>query len=218
MATHNLQASANALLKRPALSVRQRILVWVASGNALCSDSLTDFFLDLAFRNRLPVLELKEVILQNYLFCGFPNAIEGLILLQKYVDRHSVSDENYIEKRTHEEIQRDGISLCKKIYGKNFDKLMGNMQKLSVNLHQWMISEGYGKVLSRPILNPQERELCIISTLITLQRERQLISHIRGAQNAGASEEEIRETILSLEPILNTRIYTKAQKVLHKTI
>jgi 4-carboxymuconolactone decarboxylase len=55
--------------------------------------------------------------------------------------------------------------------------------------------EGYGKVLGRPGLELATRELCILALLVVLGAPRQLYSHIRGAQNAGASSQEIQEAL-----------------------
>jgi len=92
------------------------------------------------------------------------------------------------------------------------------MRNLSSDLHYWMIAEGYGKVLSRTVLTPKERELCILSALSALSRERQMISHIRGSQNVGASREEIQETIFSLQPVLESPMYDKALELLKRVL
>lgn len=59
-----------------------------------------------------------------------------------------------------------------------------------------MIVEGYGKVLSRPQLGTVERELCTVAALTVMSKERQLLSHIKGSLNIGASKDEVREVIL----------------------
>jgi 4-carboxymuconolactone decarboxylase len=54
-------------------------------------------------------------------------------------------------------------------------------------LDDWMITEGYGKVLSRPGLDLPRRELCIVAACAATAQDRQLHSHLHGALNAGAS-------------------------------
>ena len=54
-----------------------------------------------------------------------------------------------------------------------------------------MVTEGYGKVLGRPGLALEQRELCIVA-MLAVQGEavrRQLVSHLRGALNVGVGED-----------------------------
>ena len=46
---------------------------------------------------------------------------------------------------------------------------------------EWLIVEGYGKVLGRKGLTLKEREVCIVSILSALKYKDQLFSHINGA-------------------------------------
>ena len=54
-----------------------------------------------------------------------------------------------------------------------------------------MLTEGYGKVLGRPGLELEVRELCIAGLLAGLDAAPQLHSHLRGALNVGATPEEV---------------------------
>ena len=60
------------------------------------------------------------------------------------------------------------------------------MAALHPALDRWMVSEGYGRTLSRPGLDLIRREFCVIAQVTVLEAERQLHSHLRGALNAGA--------------------------------
>lgn len=207
-----------ALLLRPALTRPQRVFTSLAAANALLLDHETADCIALGIAESIPVLQLKEVILQNYLFCGFPNAIEGLLILQKQARLHGLANEDFQDHRSDGTIRLDGERLCWEVYRKNFDKLMNNMQSLSTDLHQWMIREGYGKVLSRPVLPGIERELCIVSALAVLGRTRQLISHLKGAFHLGADIEAIRETILSLRIFVSQDHIDRTMNLLENTL
>lgn len=65
----------------------------------------------------------------------------------------------------------------------------------------WMLTEGYGKVLCRSHLNIQSRELLIITILIITSWDKQLHSHLRGALNVGVKPEEIESLINILQSI-----------------
>ena len=62
-----------------------------------------------------------------------------------------------------------GIKNCKKIYGDKFDKLISNIKNFSPEMAEWLIVEGYGKVLGRKGLTLKEREVCIVSILSALK-------------------------------------------------
>ena len=64
---------------------------------------------------------------------------------------------------------------------------------------EWLVLEGYGKVLGRAGLSFKERELCIVAVLAAMKFEEQLYSHVNGAVNAGASIEEIEIVIKNLD-------------------
>jgi 4-carboxymuconolactone decarboxylase len=58
-----------------------------------------------------------------------------------------------------------------------------------------MVEGGYGRVIGRPGLDLATRELCIAALLAVWGAPRQLHSHLRGALNAGASPDEVKESV-----------------------
>jgi 4-carboxymuconolactone decarboxylase len=80
-----------------------------------------------------------------------------------------------------------GESTCATVYGEFYDRLRVNIRGLHPALDRWMITEGYGKVLGRPLLDLARRELCVIAACAIAGQDRQLHSHLHGALNAGAS-------------------------------
>lgn len=213
-----LEAHTLNFFTRPGMQRSMRIYGWLSASVALYQNHVTGFFVELALNEALPVLKIKEVILQNYLFCGFPNAIEGLLVFnRKLHDRH-IKDDNFFEVRDADQMYKDGIALCQRIYGSNFEKLIKNMERISVDVARWMVNEGYAKVLSRSVLSPIERELCVVAALAALQRERQLISHIRGALHVGAQKEEITEVIEGLRVMVPHDVVSKMQVLTEEII
>jgi alkylhydroperoxidase/carboxymuconolactone decarboxylase family protein YurZ len=204
-------------LRRPLLSAERRIYGWLSAANALTLHRPTQWLIESGLAHGLTVVALKEVLLQNYLFCGFPTSIEGLIILNKVRTNRRIPNEDFTELRGAADIQAHGENLCRKIYSNNFDKLAAHMQSLSADIYDWMIREGYGKVLSRSVLPAVERELCIISSLAALRRERQLISHLKGARHVGASGEEIRECLKSLQLLASDDTVTLALDIFDQT-
>ena len=69
--------------------------------------------------------------------------------------------------------------------------MIDRLTTITPDLSDWMIVEGYGKTLSRPGLDVVSRELCNVVILATMQRRNQLVSHVRGALNVGATARDL---------------------------
>ncbi len=136
---------------------------------------------------------IYETILQSYLFLGFPRMIEaGLAFNAVYGDIDSHRDLEPISSSESVDWFNNGIELCQKVYGKNYNVLKDRFMSMSPEIFRWMVIEGYGKVLTRPGLSQIERELAEVAALIVDKRQRQLVSHLIGSLNVGAPIELIR--------------------------
>jgi 4-carboxymuconolactone decarboxylase len=88
-----------------------------------------------------------------------------------------------------------GEATCRTIYGANYDQLRNNVRALHPALDQWMVTEGYGRTLSRPGLDLLRRELCTVAQCAVQGAAPQLHSHLRGARHAGASNADLRAVL-----------------------
>lgn len=140
--------------------------------------------------------KIYEAILQTYLFAGFPSALISLKKINKYRSNISSYDGYDIKK-----YQTRGKKNCKIIYGNKYEKLISNVKSFSPELSEWLIVEGYGKVLGRKGLTLKEREVCIVSILSALKFEDQLYSHINGAFRVKTEIELLKKTISNLQII-----------------
>lgn len=134
---------------------------------------------------------VEEVILQSYLFAGFPRTLNAAREWRKLSGRTApVSDdgERYDQASAWSEA---GERTCRVVYGATYERLRHNIRALHPALDAWMIVEGYGKVLSRPQLDLRRRELCIVAACAAAGQDRQLHAHLHGALHAGASVEEV---------------------------
>lgn len=143
-------------------------------------------------RTARQVDQVEEALLQSYLFLGFPSAIEALRrwrALGTAAPRPAPVD-------LDEWVPR-GERTCATVYGDHYDALRANIVQLHPDLDRWMVMEGYGKVLSRPGLSLDVRELLIVSMLVVAgeRGRRQLRSHLKGALNAGATHQDVATTI-----------------------
>jgi len=142
--------------------------------------------------------EAEEAILQCYLFTGFPAVIQAMAAWRERTGRSAGPAS--VERETG--FARRGQRICATIYGGQYDRLRENVRALHPDLEQWMLSEGYGKVLGRPGLALRVRELCIIGVLAAQDAPRQLYSHLRGAIHAGADPGDVEAALAAASTIV----------------
>jgi 4-carboxymuconolactone decarboxylase len=136
--------------------------------------------------------EVEEAILQSYLFLGFPSAIEAFRRWRTHgVDAPDAAAEDF------EAWVKRGEQTCATVYGDHYESLRQNIARFHPDLDRWMVMEGYGKVLSRPALSLDIREMLIVAMLVVQGESgrRQLRSHLKGALNAGVAPDAVGETV-----------------------
>lgn len=177
------------------MSQTNQFLISIAACVASGKWRLFRHLISQALAEKVQVPRIYEVILQSYLFLGYPKALEAMKVFREVCENdYQPSNINY-SFRYWSEWKIRGIVLCEKVYGKNFDKLMKRVKEISPELSDWMIVEGYGKVLSRGVLAGVVRELCNVAMLLVTSDINQLHSHIRGAKNLGAGKTDIKITL-----------------------
>ena len=147
----------------------------------------------------IPPEWVEELILQSYLFAGFPRALNAMREWRRVSGRAAPESDAGEEIGQIEEWARRGEGTCAVVYGPFYEKLRLNIRHLHPALDAWMIVDGYGKVLSRPALDLVRRELCIIAACVAARQDRQLHSHLHGALHAGGSVEQVDEALTALE-------------------
>jgi len=156
---------------------------------------------------------LYESLLQNYLFIGYPSAMISLKILKEYYPKlENVLQESWDLNKYRER----GTKNCKKIYGRKFDKLISNVKNFSPELSDWLLLEGYGKVMGRKGLSLKQRELNNVSVLTALKFGDQLYSHINGASRTNAAQVKIERVIKNLD-ILGDKELSKFGMKIMKT-
>lgn len=145
---------------------------------------------------------VEEVILQTYLFAGFPRSLNGAREWRRISGRTApLEDEG--ERFDGTVWRQRGEATCETVYGRFYKKLRTNIRDLHPALDSWMIVEGYGKVLSRPQLALWRRELCIVAACAIGRQDRQLHSHLHGALHAGASAAQVQATLDAVRDLLS---------------
>jgi len=145
---------------------------------------------------------VEEIILQTYLFAGFPRALNAAREWRKASGRAAPRSDAGEDYREAERWARRGDTTCALVYGDSYERLRANIRDHHPALDSWMIVEGYGKVLSRPGLDLARRELCIVASCAALGQDRQLHAHMRGALNAGCKATEVEGALDEIAPLV----------------
>jgi 4-carboxymuconolactone decarboxylase len=187
------------------------LLALLSAASVMRKEKSFDLILKKMLNENYSVNKIYEAILQTYLFAGFPSALISLRKINKYVVNNLIYNGYDLEK-----YQIRGEKNCRIIYGNKYGKLISNVKSFSPELAEWLIVEGYGKVLSRKGLTLKEREVCIVSILSALKFKDQLYSHISGAFRVKAELNLIMRTITNLELISAKSSAQFGLKVLNK--
>jgi 4-carboxymuconolactone decarboxylase len=93
-----------------------------------------------------PKTWVEELLLQSILMVGYPRALVATgVWRQVSVPPPPVAS----DRIGREDWTIAGERICRIVYGDNYDRLRSNVAALHPTLDDWMISEGYGRVLSR---------------------------------------------------------------------
>jgi 4-carboxymuconolactone decarboxylase len=144
---------------------------------------------------------VEEVILQTYLFAGFPRALNAAREWRRLSGRPAPESDDDSTFEASQLTER-GEATCAKVYGRFYEPLRHNIKALHPALDAWMVTEGYGKVLGRPQLDLARRELCVVAACAIARQDRQLHSHLHGALHAGASPAHVDAALLAIADLL----------------
>jgi 4-carboxymuconolactone decarboxylase len=114
--------------------------------------------------------------------------------------------------------RRRGEATCAIVYGESYEKLRKNIRGLHPALDDWMIVDGYGKVLSRPGADLKTRELCVVAACAASGQQRQLHSHMHGALNAGATAGEVGAVLDALGDLISRDDLARYRQLLQKVV
>ena len=134
----------------------------------------------------------REAVLQVHLFAGFPRLVETLGVL---------AEEGGLGEPLPEELEgRDaplarGAELFERIYGDGSERVRAMLRRGHEDFALWIAEHAYARVLARPGLSADRRELLACCALAALGQDRQLASHARGSVRCGASHAQLVETL-----------------------
>jgi len=159
---------------------------------------------------------VEEIILQSYLFAGFPRALNAARAWRTVSERPAPASDDEASAEDLDAWRARGEETCAVVYGESYEKLRRNIRELHPALDEWMIVDGYGKVLGRPGVDLRTRELCVVAACAVSGQQRQLHSHLRGALNAGASSSELAAVLDSLTDLISRDDLSRYRQLLQK--
>ena len=156
----------------------------------------------------------EEVLLQSYLFLGFPVALNALGLWRRRTGREP---EPPLQESPGEWVER-GERVCAAVYAHQYEALRELMQQIHPDLDRWAVMEGYGKVLGRPGLDLGTRELCVAAMLSGVEAPRQLHAHLRGCLNVGVEPGEVEEMLDAIDDLVGDDRIRQARRVWERVL
>jgi 4-carboxymuconolactone decarboxylase len=141
----------------------------------------------LAAASGVPPRWVDELVLQSYLFTGFPRALNAAREWRRVAPAATTDAEDAGDPARAGEWLARGEATCTAVYGEMYEKLRRNVFELHPALDAIMVMDGYGKVLGRPGLDLPRRELCVVAACAATGQDRQLHSHLHGALNVGVT-------------------------------
>jgi len=161
-------------------------------------------------------LAVEEIILQSYLFAGFPRTLNAMRAWRTVSERRPSTPEGEASAADLAVWRERGEETCRIIYGESYEKLRQNIRELHPALDEWIIVDGYGKVLSRPGVDLRTRELCVVAACAVSGQQRQLHSHLHGALNAGSPTGEVQAVLEALTDLISRDDLTRYKQLLQK--
>ncbi|MGI8509364.1 MAG: carboxymuconolactone decarboxylase family protein [Gemmatimonadaceae bacterium] len=162
----------------------------------------------------VPPSAVDELLLQSYLFSGFPRTLNAAGAWREISGNEAPAVDAAASIRAAGEWPERGELVCRTVYGDRYEALRRNVHRLHPALDEWMVVDGYGKVLARPGLSLAERELCIVASCAAGEQLPQLRAHLRGALNCGATWDDITQTLDALTEVVPDEALASAREEL----
>jgi len=197
----------------PELDDATRVLVQLSAAIAASDEATVRYWLTQSARD-VPPAHVEELLLQSYLFCGFPRALNAAREWRRVSQRVAPDTDEAEDVGLAEEWRERGELTCAAVYGDMYEKLRLNVRDLHPALDTWMVVDGYGKVLGRPGLDLQRRELCVVAACAAMGQDRQLHSHLRGALNVGVEAGALGDTLDAIAGMIGAERARSAQLLL----
>ena len=101
------------------------------------------------------------------------------------------------EEGISDELYNKGMKTRRTVLGNDHvDKAEANKTDFDKDFQEYITTNAWGSVWSRPGLTKRERSLITIALLTALNHKEELAMHLRATKNTGASEDDVKEVLL----------------------
>src|SRR3989454_8407798 len=110
----------------------------------------------------VPDLWVEELLLQSLMLVGYPLALVAFGVWREVTGPSAGGGDSAGEELAHEEWQawaERGAQGCAAVYGRAYHKLLVNLRSLHPALEDLVLVDAYGKVIGRPGVDMERREL-----------------------------------------------------------
>ena len=112
-----------------------------------------------------------------------------------------------------------GMAVRRAVLGDgHVDETTARITDLDVDFQTFITETAWGSVWSRPGLTHRERSLLTLAMLAALGHDEELAMHVRATANTGASEADIKETLLQVAVYAGIPAANRAFKVAKKEL
>ncbi|MCZ6596831.1 MAG: carboxymuconolactone decarboxylase family protein [Planctomycetota bacterium] len=155
----------------------------------------------------------REAVLQVHLFAGFPRVVRALDVLAEAGGLGALEDG---EADWEPDDFERGRALFERIYADGAERVRAGIDAQHPVFGRWIEGHAYGRVLSRPGLAADRRELLAVACLAALGQERQLASHVRGAVRCGAAADEPGGVLDAIADLLGDEALERSRRVVER--
>jgi len=197
----------------------EMLLVRLAAAVAQGGEERLDGAIAAVIKGKVDPVMVEEGILMAIVAVGFPRTLIAMRAWRKASGlgpRASDGEDGAGYYAQHGRWTADGEETCKVVYGANYERLRQTVRDLHPALDQWMITEGYGRTLSRPGLTLRQRELLMVAMCAVSDVPHQLHSHLKGALHAGASAAEVGEALEAAIAEVSDREKEQARQLMRR--
>ncbi|MFT7485678.1 MAG: alkylhydroperoxidase/carboxymuconolactone decarboxylase family protein YurZ [Candidatus Paceibacteria bacterium] len=157
-----------------------------------------------------PDREWRETVLQTHLFAGFPRLVQAFGVLDG-VGGLGQPGADELEDGALQ--QARGKELFDTIYGDGAGTVRDMLHGYHADFGAWIAEHAYSRVLARPGVTADRRELQAACALAALGQERQLASHARGSLRCGASFEELMQALETAGDLMQNERLERAKRI-----
>lgn len=157
----------------------------------------------------------REAVLQAHLFAGFPRLVEAYGVLEE-AGGLGAPEPGEAGPEDPAATTARGRALFERIYGAEAGRVRAALERRQPLFARWIEGHAYGRVLSRPGLDPARRELLACCALAATGQDRQLASHARGALRCGASLQELLDALEAIADLVLPERLERARRVVER--